>query len=106
VKLPAELLVEQAKITDYLLMWKAENDKSAFLRRLGYTEEEWETLAEDIRMIARREQTFLSRQAPFGGYLYKVIGKLRTFEVVTIWFMDDPASSRCRFVTLYPFSQT
>lgn len=105
MKLPGELIIERSKLTEYLLVWRAENDKSLFLKRLGYSVEHWEELADDIRQMARMQEAVLSRPAPFGGNLYKVVGSLRTFGVVTIWFLQDEQAESCRFVTLYPHAE-
>ena len=32
-----KIIIEQPKITDYLLVWKQKNDKSKFLNDLGYS---------------------------------------------------------------------
>lgn len=40
-----ENIVDSRKITHYLLVWKAESDKSAFqTNKLGYTQNNWQEL--------------------------------------------------------------
>jgi hypothetical protein len=39
-----EIIIEEQKITNYLLVWKAKNDKSKFLNDLGFTQESWQEL--------------------------------------------------------------
>jgi hypothetical protein len=96
-----EIILDTPKITDYLLVWKAESDKSAFLAHIGYTQDNWQELEQDIRQIIADGEPVYSRPAPFGGDLYKVNGTLRNFGVVTIWlYTSEPLS--WRFVTLYP----
>jgi hypothetical protein len=83
------------------LVWKAESDKSAFLTNLGYSQNNWQELEQDIRQIIAEGEAIYSRPAPFGGDLYKVSGTLRTFGVVTIWlYTSEPLL--WRFVTLHP----
>ncbi|GAA4399690.1 hypothetical protein GCM10023187_11970 [Nibrella viscosa] len=96
------IIIDPEKITKYLLIWKAENDKSVFLKKLGYTLENWQELEQDIRKIAENDEPISSRSTPFGGSLYKVVGKLRNFGTVTIWMVTDE-NANWRFVTfLYP----
>ena len=49
MKLPADAYIDPRKITDYLLRMLEDSDKSAFLARAGYTEENSEALMSDIR---------------------------------------------------------
>ncbi|MVM38449.1 hypothetical protein GO730_14170 [Spirosoma sp. HMF3257] len=101
MKVEGEIILDSRKITEYLLIWKAESDKSAFLINLGYTQANWQELEEDILDIIANGDAIYSRPAPFGGDLYKVNGTLRNFGVVTIWlYTSEPLS--WRFVTLYP----
>jgi len=37
MRLPGDALVAQEKLTEYLLRWRPEDDKSAFLAQAGYT---------------------------------------------------------------------
>ena len=84
-----------------MLVLKPKNDKSQFLKRLGFEQQNWEELAAEIREIVNTNTAIYSRAAPFGGDLFQVRGKLRTFGVVTIWlYLDEP--KHWRFVTLYP----
>ena len=49
MKLPADAYIDPRKITDYLLRPLEDSDKSAFLARAGYTEDNPELLLSDIR---------------------------------------------------------
>ena len=101
MKVEGKIEIDSRKLTHYLLIWKAESDKSAFLNKLGYGQENWQELEKDIRLIIETGDAVYSRPAPFGGDLYKMSGKLRNFGVVTIWlYTTEPAT--WRFVTLYP----
>ena len=101
MRVEGEIILDIRKITEYLLVWKAESDKSAFLINLGYSQDNWQELERDIRQIITDGEPVYSRPAPFGGDLYKVSGTLRNFGVVTIWLYTSEPSS-WRFVTLYP----
>ena len=49
VRLPADALIPDAKIRDYLLVPLPEDDKSGWLAGAGYRREEWKRLRDDIR---------------------------------------------------------
>ncbi|AQG78108.1 DUF6883 domain-containing protein [Spirosoma montaniterrae] len=101
LRIDGKVIIESRKITEYLLIWKAESDKSAFLQRLGYSLDNWQELEADIRYIIAEGSAIYSRPAPFGGDLYQVKGTLRNFGVITVWlYLAEPTS--WRFVTLFP----
>jgi hypothetical protein len=97
----ADIIFDPRKITEYLLVWKPQNDKSGFLIKLGYSIDHWEDLRDDILQIIASGIPVYSRPAPFGGDLYRVTGELRTFGVVTIWLLSTEPNT-WRFVTLFP----
>lgn len=66
-----EIILDPRKITDYLLVWKPQNDKSGFLTKLGYSIEHWQELQTDILQIIAVGTPIYSRPAPFGGDLYR-----------------------------------
>jgi hypothetical protein len=49
VKLPAHAAIAKAKVANYLVWRRPENDKSRFLAEAGYPSEHADRLAEDIR---------------------------------------------------------
>lgn len=49
--------IPEEKITDYLLVQKEKNDKSAFLFNLGYSLENAKELTEDIKYIATHNES-------------------------------------------------
>lgn len=105
MKLPADAYVDPRKITDYLLRRLEDSDKSAFLARAGYTEENPEVLMSDIRtQLLPLEAVDLG---PFAfGRKYEIDGELTgpsgvTLQVKTIWAIVS-ATGQTRFVTLIP----
>lgn len=101
MRIPAEKIeIPAEKITDYLLIKKAKNDKSAFLAQLGYHPENWNDLVNDIRNMVAQNEARLQRSTPFGD-LYEVMGSLKAYGVVTIWLLAVDAE-KYRFITLYP----
>lgn len=99
--IPAERVeIPEEKITDYLLVQKEKNDKSAFLFKLGYSLENVNELTEDIRYIATHNEAQLQQRTQFGE-MYEVKGKLKNKEVVTIWLLRSD-TDKFRFITLFP----
>ena len=104
MKLPENSLIAPEKITHYLLKWQPDNDKSQFLKYAGYTLENWERLAEDIRGQLK-EDAELSRKTPYGD-LFRIRGELIgptgiSLRIVTIW-MTERKSGQTKFITLFP----
>jgi hypothetical protein len=105
MKLPADSLIASEKLTGYLLRWRPENDKSAFLALAGYTLENAAQLRKDV------QTQLLSLDAEFlelteYGTKYEIRGCLRgpngqELQVVTIWMIEE-TSQQAKFITLYP----
>jgi hypothetical protein len=53
VKIPEDLIIPDDKITRYLLVQKARNDKSKFLAQAGFTQEN----PEDLQQISFKPTT-------------------------------------------------
>ena len=105
MKLPADALIAPEKLTGYLLRWRPEDDKSAFLARAGYTVENSDRLRQDIQtQLLPLDAEFL--EITEYGSMYRIRGSLRgpnklELQVVTIW-MTEEASQQTKFITLYP----
>lgn len=105
MKLPTDALIAPEKISHYLLRWRPEDDKSAFLARAGYTADQAERLRHDIRsQLLPLAAAFL--ELTEYGPKYQIRGSLRgpngvELQVVTIW-MTEEASQQTKFITLYP----
>lgn len=48
MQMPSDLIIQDRKLTHYLLIYQAEDDKSEFLARAGYTLQNWQLLKRDI----------------------------------------------------------
>jgi hypothetical protein len=104
MKLPADSEIARIKVTHYLLKLRDEDDKSQFLSQAGYTIAHADTLLEDLRGLLTGEGEFI--QTTEYGDKYLIRGTLtgpngRQLRVVSIW-MTEQATSRTKFVTLYP----
>jgi hypothetical protein len=103
--LTADTLIARRKITDYLLAWRLEDDKFAFLARAGYTPQMANRLLADLRtQLLPLEARPLERDEY--GAKYEIRGKLtgpngRALRVVSIWMIEG-ATGHAKFVTLYP----
>lgn len=96
-----ELIIEDQKILNYLLVPKEKNDKSKFLNKLGFNFENYLELKNEIYKIAKENQAILQSKVPFGGELYEISGNLRGKGIITIWLLKTNENT-FRFITLYP----
>ncbi len=105
MRLSSDTVISIEKMANYLLTWRAENDKSRFLGLAGYTENDADRLAADIRhqlltLDAEFEETTLY------GDVYMIVGLLtgpngRELRVTTVW-MIEKSTLQTKFITLYP----
>ena len=105
MKLPADAIIATRKITEYLLRWRPEDDKSGFLAQAGYRVETSERLMTDIREQLLPLEAELVEETEYGPK-YLIRGELvgpneRRLRVVSIWMTED-ATDETKFVTLYP----
>jgi|ERR1043166_565040 hypothetical protein len=109
MKLPNadQAVVEQKKIVDY---WLNEahpygQSKARFFAEFGYGLEQWEMLAESLRVHGQTHEVTKVRETGFGPR-YEVEGELnapdgRRPRVRTVWQMDHGAVAP-RLLTAYP----
>lgn len=103
--MPSKLVIQNEKLTRYLLMYQHKDDKSKFLADYGYTLENWEILKQDIlEVVTNTEIDEVSQTA--WGKRFKVKNRWtaingRLIEVITIWQQDEE-SDLAKFITLYP----
>lgn len=95
-----QIIIPKEKITDYLLVYKERNDKSIYLKELGFTKDNWEDLAIAIAEMAISNEVEFHKKSIFGD-LYSITGKLKELSTVTIWF-HLASTNQFRFVTLFP----
>ena len=105
MKLPDKSIISQEKITDYLLKWQPDNDKSRFLAQAGYSLDNWQRLLGDIRNQVLPIEAELVRKTAYGD-LFEIRGKLVgpnnvSLSVVTIWIKEN-RSQQTKFITLFP----
>ncbi len=102
--IPADAIIAEEKVRDYLLRLLDVDDKSGYLALAGYTREEFWELLRDIREQLLPGDAAFHRQDTFGEY-FSLEGQLkgpngRTLGVRTIWQRTNRGI--IRFITLYP----
>ena len=102
--IPPDAIIAKEKLTHYLLVFRNEDDISAFLAQAGFTSENPEVLEEAIRQHMALIEAVQDRVNEYGAY-YRVEGDLigsenRILSVVTIWLQQN---SEFRFITLKPW---
>ena len=99
--------IDPAKIRDYLLSatHPVGRFKAVVFQSLGYKAEEWETLRDDLLILARTTEAGVGQASPF-GQKYEASGTLRgpngreaKFRCVWLVPADDQAP---RFITAFP----
>jgi hypothetical protein len=105
VRVPEDLIIPDAKITQYLLVLKARNDKSRFLAQAGFTQENPEALKLAIQRQAMNKDAIEEKSNEYGTF-YQVEGQLMgvngvSLSVVTVW-LQRQIDGKFQFVTLKP----
>jgi hypothetical protein len=109
MKIPSDAIIPDDKITRYLLVPKARNDKSKFLAMAGFTQENPESLRTAIRLLADSIEASYDRSNEYGTF-YQVSGELIdangiNLSVVTIW-LQRQIDGKFQFVTLKPAKES
>ena len=105
MRLPKDTLVAREKLTHYLLRWRPEDDKWAYLAQAGYTQENPERLMADLRALSTANEIDATEMTEYGPR-YVVRGTLRgpngrELRIVTIWLTEE-ATRQTKFITLFP----
>ena len=109
MKNPEDVVIPDDKITRYLLVQKARNDKSKFLAQAGFTSENPEALKAAIQLVAVVNEAVEDRNNEYGVF-YQVVGTLVgingvNLSVITVW-LERKIDRRFQFVTLKPLRET
>ena len=108
MNLPRSVVIAEEKLTQYLLVWRAQNDKSAFLAQAGYELSNWQVLQGDLRRLAETVEAESEGSNPFGEFL-AARGQLHgprgvILKVKTVW-IRLAGTNETRFVTLFPHKE-
>ncbi|MBF0388836.1 MAG: hypothetical protein HQK71_01900 [Desulfamplus sp.] len=105
MKLSQNAIIAREKLTNYLLIHKKRNDKSAWLAKAGYALDNWEILEIDLRNQILSQNAVEAEKTEF-GQMFEISGLLlgpngKGLSVITIW-MIDRITGNTRFITMYP----
>ncbi|GAC1468749.1 MAG: hypothetical protein NVSMB70_14040 [Chamaesiphon sp.] len=104
MKLQGNIIIPDAKLTQYLLVPRQEDDKSKFLAQAGFTQDNPDQLKQAILTLIQTHDAISDRQDKYGTY-YRVEGSLvgsnGTLAVVTVW-IERTQDGNIQFVTLKP----
>lgn len=109
MKLPADAVIAESKLTRYLLRRREEDHKSGFLAIAGYSVDNWRRLEQDIRSILSAGDAELIDVTEHGE-MYHIKGRLAgpngsVLNVITAWVRLH-STGETRFVTLIPDRET
>lgn len=98
-------VVDDRKVTDYLLAEESSSGKAEFFARYGYNLSNWTLLQSALLLHAREYDVVRALQSPF-GMKYIIEGRLVTPDgrnpmVRTVWIIEEDSHGP-RFVTAYP----
>lgn len=105
MKIPADAIIPESKLTKYLLIFKPRNDKSQFLAQAGFFLDNWEDLKIAIQKLNQSVLAEVNRTDEYGTF-YNVNGELRgangiDLSVVTVWLKRE-SDGKFQFITLLP----
>ncbi len=106
MKLPSKAVIADEKIKAYLLSYRRRNDKSKWLERAGYNQENWSILKVDIQDQLLPLDAVPVEENEY-GQMYKLIGRLtgpngKTLLACTIWMVENE-TKLLKFITMFPF---
>ena len=105
MKLPANAIISERKVKEYLLSYRKRNDKSKWLAKAGYDSKNWKKLQHDIRIQLLTRKAVLIQVNEYGD-VYEIKGKLNgpngySLQVRSIW-MNESETEITKFITMYP----
>jgi hypothetical protein len=107
MKIPSDAEIASQKLTHYLLVPQAKNDKSKWLANLGFTLENPSHLEQDIRNLLTDNEAIIDREDEYGIF-YRVKGQLSGTHgqaiAISIWLYVQ-ATETYRFITLKPYKE-
>jgi hypothetical protein len=104
MRIPPDATIAPEKLTKYLLVHGPWDDKSGFLRRAGFTPDNWMALRDAIRGLADSAEARESGVNEYGTFFRlegRLVGPEDSLNVALIW-MRRAIDQKCYFVTLVP----
>ena len=108
MNIPPDAVIPDGKITHYLLVLKAKDDKSQFLAQAGFTQNNPDLLKAAIRELANNVEAIPDIQNEYGQF-FLVIGEItglgdRQLSVTTVW-LQRAIDQKFQFITLKPYKE-
>ena len=105
MKLPPNTLIASEKLTKYLLVFQAKDDKSRWLAGAGYRMDNWMQLAHDLRNQLLPLEAELVEETRFGA-MYEICGSRtgpngKTLHLRSYW-MRESEPRETKFITMFP----
>lgn len=105
MKLPENVIIPDAKITQYLLVFREQDDKSKFLAKGGFNLNNSEQLKSAIYQLIKTNEAIEDFTNEYGTF-YQVTGELigvngQNLLVITIW-LKRKVDNQIQFITLKP----
>lgn len=104
MRIPPDAVIDERKLTDYLLVPRPWDDKSVFLAQAGFVLQNWDALLTALRGLAQGSEAVEDRADDYGTF-YRTEGLLQgpagALQVICIW-LEPRVGGNIRFVTLKP----
>lgn len=105
MRIPNSAIIPVAKLTRYLLVLRARNDKSKFLAQAGFTPDNYKALEVALRELILLAEASVDRSDEYGTF-YQAVGTLQgvngvNLGITTIWLCRK-IDQQYQFVTLVP----
>jgi hypothetical protein len=105
MKLTENVIISDAKLTKYLLVYRQQDDKSKFLALAGFTQANAKQLKQAIIELITNHEAREDKSNEYGIF-YQVTGELkgvnnRNLSVITIW-LKRKVDNQIQFITLKP----
>lgn len=104
MKLPQNVIIADAKLTQYLLVFREQDDKSKFLAQAEFTQDNPEQLKIALLKLIQNYEAIIDKDNEYGRF-YSIEGNLegvnKTLSVVTIW-LQRVNDGQFQFITLKP----
>jgi len=104
MKLPSDVIIADAKLTQYLLAEREQDDKSKFLAQAGFSQNNPDKLKAALLQLIQTQEAIADGENDYGTF-YRVEGNLEgatgTLAVVTIW-LQRAYDGKVQFITLKP----
>lgn len=104
MRIPPDAIIDERKLTGYLLVPRPWDDKSAFLAQAGFVLKNWDALLTALRRLAENSEAMADRADDYGTF-YRTQGTLEgpagALQVICIW-LQPRIGGKIRFVTLKP----